>query len=603
MSSTLDQRIQTVEDLFGFGLRSYQKQALQAIGQGKNLILHVPTGGGKTVLLQGAPYVSPYSGITVILYPLRALVKDQTRRFEELGLPAATLYGETPLKDRPAIYDKIADGTARFLLTTPESFDMNRKLQEVLAKRGVNVLAVDEAHAYEEWADGFRPVYRRAGRIAELVGVRQFMLCSATLTKKGFKTARETIGKDDWTIVQIPPVRSNLSYKNLSQPSNEIISRAIRGDGLEAPGIVFFTTVKCLNETADFIETKSRKKVLRYHGSMTSKDRRVAQETFMNEDVWIFATKAFGMGIDKDNIRNIVHYQLPNSILSYAQECGRSGRDGLPSTCYLTQDETGQAAHFLTDISVPSIGQVRRVWNLLQSHALNYVGWFEVDWQQIADKSGMYLSAVQACVSWMFTGKMIEKKQKRVAWKFSLREDSDELAVKYKRKAPEILDILRSEAMVGQGSSEFLLKPEVIADSVGQVFVGWRAKLRKLHELGILNIEEPPKGRSHYRFLHNSFEFAQGQKQLEQARNSAFSRLSDMRDLQGALPQKRQAMIESAISLKLGDIEGVTILKTSPDEPINVVKPRKKPTMVAIAPEPVEADDPFDEADEFIVPF
>ena len=212
MSQTLADRIGTVESLLGFELRGYQNQALTALGEGKNVILHVPTGGGKTVAFQGAPYVSPHRGLTVILYPLRALVKDQTRRFKEIGLPAATLYGETPIKDRPAIYDRIADGSVRFLLTTPESFDMNRKLQEVLAKRGVNVLAVDEAHAYEEWADGFRPVYRRAGSIAEKVGVKQFLLCSATLTEKGFKTARETIGKDNWTIVQIPPQRPNLNY-------------------------------------------------------------------------------------------------------------------------------------------------------------------------------------------------------------------------------------------------------------------------------------------------------------------------------------------------------------------------------------------------------
>ena len=197
MSTTLEARILSVESLLGIKLHSYQDQALRAIGQGKNVILHVPTGAGKTVALQGAPYVSPHPGIAVILYPLRALVKDQTRRFKELGLPAATLYGETPTKDRPAIYDRIASGSARFLLTTPESFDMNRKLQEVLTKRGVSVLAVDEAHAYEEWADGFRPVYRRAGQVAAKVGVKQFLLCSATLTAKGYRTASKTIGKDD----------------------------------------------------------------------------------------------------------------------------------------------------------------------------------------------------------------------------------------------------------------------------------------------------------------------------------------------------------------------------------------------------------------------
>lgn len=602
MSTTLDDRIQTVESVLGVTLRSHQHQALTSLGQGKDVILHVPTGGGKTLAFQGAPYVSPHPGITVILYPLRALVKDQTRRFKERGLPAATLYGETPISERPAIYDQIADGRARFLLTTPESFDMNRKLQSVLAKRGVNVLAVDEAHAYEEWADGFRPVYRRAGRIAAQVGVRQFLLCSATLTKKGFKTARETIGRDKWTIVQVPPIRSNLHYRNLSIPGDEIITRAIRGDGLEGPGIVFFTTVKCLNETADYIDRKTRRKVLRYHGSMTGKDRRKSQEAFMSDDVWIFATKAFGMGIDKDNIRNIIHYQLPNSVLSYAQECGRAGRDGLPSYCWLTQEEQGQAAHFLTDISVPSLPQVRRVWNILQSHALNYVDWFDVDWPQIAERAGMHLPAVQACVSWLFTGRMIEKKQKRLSWKFTIHEDSDEKAVAYKRKTPEILDLLRGEAMVGQGPSEFHLKPDVLADTVGAMFVGWRAKLRKMKELGIIEIEEPPKTRSKYRFLHNSFEFAQGEKQLRRARSDAFGRLSEMRDLQAANPGDRKDLIEEAISLKLAGVGGLEILDCEHDE-LAVTVPRPK----MVKKDKVEENDPFADPlgqdDEFVLDF
>jgi RecQ family ATP-dependent DNA helicase len=581
MSSTLDDRIQGVEAMLGFDLHSYQRQALEAIGQGKDVILHVPTGGGKTAALQGAPYVSPHQGITVILYPLRALVKDQTRRFEAAGFPSVTLYGETPIRERPIVYNKILDGSARYILTTPESFDMNRKLQEVLTKRGVSVLIVDEAHAYEEWADGFRPVYRRIGAISQKVGVKQFLLCSATLTEKGFRTASKTIGKTNWTIVQVPPIRSNLIYKNLSQPSDEILARAIRGNGLEAPGIVFFTTVKCLTETAARVGQRSGKRVLCYHGSMSGKERRIAQDTFMDEDVWIFATKAFGMGIDKGNIRNIIHCQLPNSILSYAQEVGRAGRDGYEAGCYLTQDETGQAAHFLTSISVPSIGQVRRVWNLLQAIALNWAGWFEVDWQQVADRTKMYLPAVQACVSWLFTGRMIEKAQKRLSWKFKIHEDSDEMAIKYKRKTPEILDILRGEAMVGQGASEFILRPEVLADSVGQLFSGWRAKLRKMNELGIISIEEPPKGRSRYRFLHSEFRFEHGTEQLEGARKSAFACLSAMQKLQIAPPSKRRAIIEDAISLKLDLIAGAEIIDTNFEAPLAPKpRPKVKPKMV-----------------------
>ncbi len=1019
---------------------------------------------GKTVAFQGAPYVSPHPGITVILYPLRALVKDQSRRFSELGLPSVTLYGETPTTERAAIYDKILSGSTKILLTTPESFDMNRKLQDVLRQRGVSVLTVDEAHAYEEWADGFRPTYRRAGAVARSVGVKQFLLCSATLTGKGFRTACDTIGVSNWTIVQIPPLRSNLIYRDLSQPESEILCRAVRGDGLEAPGIVFFTTVKRLEETASFVETKTRRKVLRYHGGMAGKARREAQEEFMTTDTWIFATKAFGMGIDKDNIRNIIHCQLPSSVLSYAQECvhgdtpvmtlngnrpardikagdqlagydpvtgevvpavvkelyqgktgdwlavrtsagdeivvtknhpfivnggevradqlkvgerlatlsssaqvdrpmltadcliadqtfaqvepglidalrdklsptelgqmfglsrhhdyssyrrgkaiklsglqaagdaagmprqqiysrvlalksrsgkpvrlpltlddaelgwfagivatdgyiyrsdksgfgswkikltntnhaivdkfagivkrfglhchsyirthrsdalskrpahcaevsspvlcdllnhlgihdgrksttvscsetalsagklfkagfaagvidgdgnlspprsskpqgkvrfhtaswrfascfakllhslgihvrlstedyldnahimkcsvdsgyngeigrfeslrrfadsvaphlvkrmfpvklmstdaresigpiivsrvieirelstdlpestfnwrvephhllwtantlthncGRAGRDGYESNCFLTQEEHGQSAHFLIDMSVPSIGHVRKVWNVLQVIALDWPGWFEVDWPDVAARTGLSLPAVQACVSWLFTGKMIEKKQKRLAWKFTIHDESDAKAIKYKRKTPELLDALRGEAMVDQGPAVFELKPDVLSEVVGQHFSNWQAKLRKMNELDIIRIEEPPKGRSSYRFLHGSFHFAQGQKQLEKARSSAFERLAAMRDLQSCAAHKRRDLIEDAISLKLPPMEGLEILDTDHTEPDHTAEQKvtKRPVIKAAK---LADDDPFAEDDEFIVPF
>jgi ATP-dependent DNA helicase RecQ len=592
-SNDLDNRIKTVEDILGFNLHNYQNQALRSIGEGKNVILHVPTGAGKTLVFQGAPYVTPHPGITVILYPLRALVKDQTRRFAELGLPSVTLYGETPIKTRPAIYNKILDGSAKFLLTTPESFDMNKKLQAVLIERGVSVLTVDEAHAYEEWADGFRPTYRRAGHVAQRVGAKQFLLCSATLTNKGFKTARDTIGVDNWTIIKTPSVRPNLIYRDLSEPCDEILCRAVCGDGMDAPGIVFFTTVRCLNDTADYVERKTKRKVLRYNGGMTGKNRREVQDEFMENDVWIFATKAFGMGIDKDNIRNIIHYQLPNSILSYAQEAGRAGRDDHEAVCYLTQSEGGNAAQFLVSMSVPSVGQVRRIWNMLQTISMDWSDWFEVDWAEVASRSNFSIQLVQACVSWLFTGRMIEKKQKRLAWKFTIHEESDTKAISYKRRTPEILDMLRTEAMAGQGSSVFFLKPDILADTVGQIFTGWRAKLRKMAELDILRIEEPPKGRSSYRFLHNSFHFEQGEKQLMQARSSAFDRLDAMRCLQNAAPHLRRDIIEDAISLRLDSFDGLEILDPGLDK---VVPRRRKPLL----DKPL---DPFAEDEEFLLPF
>lgn len=534
-------------------------------GDGRYLLddFTVTHNSGKSLVFQGAPTVLPNSGVTVILYPLRSLVKDQTRRAESLGLPSATLYGETKPKDRPKIYDRLASGAAKLLLTTPESFDRNRKLQAILKERGVNLLVVDEAHAYEEWADGFRPTYRHAGHVAEKIGVHQFLLCSATLTVEGFRTARDTLKRTDWAIVQVPAVRPNLIYRNLSEPEDEILCRAVAGKGLAAPGICFFTTIKELDKMAAQVLKDTGKKVLKYHGSMQPKARREAQDAFMSGDHWIFATKAFGMGIDKANIRSIIHWQLPSSILSYAQECGRAGRDGEESNCLLTQEETGQAASFLLDVSLPSIDLCRKVWNVLQEIRLESSSpWFEVDWDRVSKQTRVLPQTLQGAVSWLFTGKMIEKKQKPVNWRITLDAEADQKAASYKRSAPEIVEALRAEAMV-DGYGTFEMRPDELQEIVGSFVNDWRTKLRKLAELDIIRIEEPPAGKSRYRFLHNEFYFAEGEEQLMRARNKAFKRLAQMQKLQAAPAHKRQELIEEAISLnvdKLSDTEEVEVL-------------------------------------------
>lgn len=538
--------LKAVEEQLDVTLHGYQVQALDALARGRNVIVHAPTGSGKSAIFQGASLV--VDGITVVVYPLRALVKDQARAAEALGLRHVAFYGDTKSQDRGDLLRKIRRGKVDLVLTTPESLKYNIALQRALQQAGIGLLVIDEAHAYEEWALSFRPAYRDAGPVARKLGVRQTMLCSATLTSQGVIEAARTLQTRDWVIVQIPPTRENLMYCDLHGYELKVVDDVVAGRNTvmyPAPGIAFFTTVRRL----DGAIAKAPKDfdVLKYHGALGDKARRIAQETWMDNNRWIFATKAFGMGIDKPNVRSIVHFQLPASVLDYAQETGRAGRDGAVSRCWLTQYDHGEVIEFLLNKSLPTPRVVENLWNYLRQVPANKAGWTVID----RDRAGLALDlepeTLSSALSWLRTAKLVRSKRTRKEWVFELDNRSHGEAADYGRGAPEIVSFV--EEMGEPCPRGLRIKPELLEEEFGSQWASWKEKFKRLADRGIFGLHIPSAERSKMRLLKEDFEFANEAKRLEEARERALGRLDEMRKLQATDPRNRRSAIERSVGL------------------------------------------------------
>ena len=370
MTYTLDHARAALHEHFGYpAFRPGQEAAVESVLAGRDTMVVLPTGGGKSLCYQVPALMLPK--LTVVISPLISLMKDQVDALSTRGLPA-TFVNSTLTASQ--ISDRVARairGEVKLLYVAPERFDAGTTAER-LREAGVSLLAVDEAHCISEWGHDFRPSYLRIAQVRERLGWPPTVALTATATPHVRRDIVAQLKLDAPTTIITGFDRKNLTYHvvptRTDQDKDDALVQLLRQH--EGLSVVYASTRKAVERIAMLLE-RAKIRAAAYHAGLDDERRHAVQDAFMSEDVRVIvATNAFGMGIDKPNVRLVIHYAMPGTLEAYYQEAGRAGRDGLPATCYLLHAFPDRFTHeFFIKSAYPERSLVEQVYDLLRRNA------------------------------------------------------------------------------------------------------------------------------------------------------------------------------------------------------------------------------------------
>ncbi|AOM05886.1 DNA helicase RecQ [Bacillus cereus] len=371
---------------FGYSsFRRGQDETIKNVLDGKDTVCIMPTGGGKSICYQIPALV--FEGTTLVISPLISLMKDQVDTLVQNGISATYINSSISIAEANQRIQLAKQGHYKLLYVAPERLDSMEFVDQLIDMK-IPMIAIDEAHCISQWGHDFRPSYLHIHRILDYLPEKPLVLAlTATATPQVRDDICNTLEINKENTIMTTFERENLSFSVIKgQDRNAYLADYIRQNQKES-GIIYAATRKVVDQLYEDL-MKAGVSVSKYHAGMSDSDRNEQQELFLRDEVSVMvATSAFGMGIDKSNIRYVIHYQLPKNMESYYQEAGRAGRDGLDSTCillYSSQDV--QVQRFLIDQSTGESrfsNELEKLQNMtdychteqcLQSFILQYFG-------------------------------------------------------------------------------------------------------------------------------------------------------------------------------------------------------------------------------------
>lgn len=522
--------------LHRFGLTSFrpgQRDVIDAVLSGADCLCIMPTGGGKSLCYQLPSVARP--GTTLVVSPLIALMKDQVDTLSELGIRAAFVNSALSSSEQDERLLRFAAGEYEMLYVAPERF-RSARFREALRKTQIQLLAIDEAHCISEWGHDFRHDYARLGEFRKQIGNPQTIALTATATTDVRDDVLKQLELTDPKIFVAGFARDNLYYRVENTRSKLAKQQALLDFVARTPGtgIIYTSTRSACEEVRDLLLNESRRTVIAYHGGLPPDERRHLQDVFMSGEAEIVvATNAFGMGIDKANVRFVIHYNIPGSLEAYYQEAGRAGRDGLPSICYLLYSQSDRfIQEFFIDSAHPPKDSIQKVYQYLCRHLDDPI---ELTQSDLKEKLGLSIGpdGVGTCERLLEKSGVLER----------LDSNRNLAAVRVESDAPNLAELLPSQAKVqrrvaravGHLVSEhrferFYFHPKDISTLCGEEPTAVNRALRELNRNEWFDYVPPFRGRAVH-MLRRDVPFDQldiDYTRLEERRKSNLAKLDRM---------------------------------------------------------------------------